>query len=46
VLSVAEAVAHVLEDIEASGWTPNGRMNYPPAHPDRNFDVPPSARTD
>jgi len=37
-------MAHVLEDIEASGWTPNGRMNYPPAHPDRNFDVPPSAR--
>jgi ketosteroid isomerase-like protein len=31
-------MAHVLEDIEASGWTPNGPMNVPPAHPDRNFD--------
>ena len=24
-------MAHVLEDIEASGWTPNGSMNVPPA---------------
>jgi hypothetical protein len=37
-------MAHVLEDIEASGWQPSGgSMNLPPAHPDRNFDVPPSA---
>ena len=36
-------MAHVLEDIEASGWTPNGSMNVPPAHPDRNFDIPPGA---
>jgi hypothetical protein len=27
-----------LEDIEASGWQPTGPMNFPPAHPDRNFD--------
>lgn len=40
-------MAHVLEDIEASGWTPsNGAMNVPPAHPDRNFDVPAGARVD
>jgi ketosteroid isomerase-like protein len=32
-------MAHVLEDIAASGWQPNGPMNVPPAHPDRNFDV-------
>jgi ketosteroid isomerase-like protein len=37
-------MAHVLEDIEASGWQPTEPMNYPPAHPDRNFDVPPGAR--
>ena len=36
-------MAHVLEDIEASGWTPNGSMNVPPAHPDRNFDIPSGA---
>ena len=40
-------MAHVLEDIEASGWQPrDGAMNLPPAHPDRNFDVPPGARRD
>jgi len=33
-------MVHVLEDVEASGWQPNGSMNYPPAHPDRNFDIP------
>ena len=34
-------MAHVLEDIEASGWRPRGgKMNVPPTHPDRNFDVP------
>jgi hypothetical protein len=36
-------MAHVLEDIEASGWAPNGSMNVPPAHPDRNFDIPSAA---
>ena len=26
---------------EASGWQPRGgEMNFPPAHPDRNFDIP------
>jgi hypothetical protein len=25
--------------VQASGWEPNGGMNYPPAHPDRNFDI-------
>jgi ketosteroid isomerase-like protein len=40
-------MAHVLEDIEASGWQPQGgEMNLPPAHPDRNFDIPPGARRD
>ena len=40
-------MAHVLEDIEASGWQPKGgAMNLPPAHPDRNFDIPPGARRD
>ena len=33
-------MAHVLEDIEASGWRPTQPMNVPPAHPDRNFDIP------
>jgi hypothetical protein len=33
-------MAHVLEDIEASGWQPTEPMNFPPAHPDRNFDIP------
>jgi hypothetical protein len=34
-------MAHVLEDVEASGWQPRGgEMNFPPAHPDRNFDIP------
>jgi hypothetical protein len=36
-------MAHVLEDIEASGWSPNGSMNVPPPHPDRNFDIPSGA---
>ena len=39
-------MAHVLEDIASSGWTPNGSMNVPPAHPDRNFDIPPGALVD
>jgi hypothetical protein len=36
-------MAHVLEDIASSGWTPNGSMHVTPAHPDRNFDIPPGA---
>jgi ketosteroid isomerase-like protein len=32
-------MVHVLEDVEASGWQPIGSMNYPPPHPDRNFDI-------
>jgi hypothetical protein len=32
-------MAHVLEDIEGSGWQPNGPMNVQPAHPDRNLDA-------
>ena len=36
-------MAHVLEDIAASGWTPNGSMNVPPVYPDRNFDIPTGA---
>ncbi len=28
---------HVIEDIEASGWTPTEPMNIPPAHPNRDF---------
>lgn len=30
-------MAHVLEDMKASGWLPTGPMNVPPANPDRNF---------
>jgi hypothetical protein len=33
-------MAHVLEDLEASGWRPTERMNVPPAHPDRNWALP------
>jgi hypothetical protein len=34
-------MAHVLEDIEASGWRPRGgRMNTPPPRPDRDFTPP------
>jgi ketosteroid isomerase-like protein len=32
-------MVHVLEDIEASGWQPSQPMNFPPTHPDRNFDI-------
>jgi ketosteroid isomerase-like protein len=35
-------MVHVLEDITASGWQPTQPMNFPPAHPDRNFDVGPT----
>jgi hypothetical protein len=30
-------MAHVLEDIAASGWRPTGPMTLPPADPDRDF---------
>ena len=33
-------MVQVLEDIAASGWTPEGRMNVPPEHPDRNWALP------
>jgi ketosteroid isomerase-like protein len=33
-------MAHVLEDISASGWTPTEAMNLPPEHPNRDFSVP------
>ena len=30
-------MAHVLEDMAASGWKPTGRMHLPPAEPNRDF---------
>lgn len=33
-------MAHVLEDIEASGWQPTEPMNQPPAHPNRDWSIP------
>jgi ketosteroid isomerase-like protein len=33
-------MAHVLEDLEASGWTPAEPMNLPPQHPDRDWRLP------
>ena len=33
-------MAHVLEDMAASGWRPKGTMNLPPANPDRDFSRP------
>jgi hypothetical protein len=30
-------MAHVLEDVAASGWRPTVPMNVPPRHPDRNW---------
>jgi len=33
-------MAHVLEDLSASGWSPTEPMNVPPAHPDRNWALP------
>jgi limonene-1,2-epoxide hydrolase len=33
-------MAHVLEDLAASGWHPNAGFNAPPANPDRNFARP------
>lgn len=34
-------LAHVMEDIVASGWQPGDGFNAPPEAPDRNFDPPP-----
>jgi limonene-1,2-epoxide hydrolase len=33
-------MAHVLEDLAASGWRPGPGFASPPAHPDRDFSVP------
>jgi hypothetical protein len=33
-------MAHVLEDMAASGWRPKGAMNLPPADPNRDFSRP------
>ena len=30
-------MAHVMEDIVASGWTPTGEMHLPPKNPNRDF---------
>jgi hypothetical protein len=38
-------MVHVLEDIEASGWQPTEAMNFPPAHPERNFNVQPDRKS-
>ena len=37
-------MAHVLEDIEASGWTPNGSMNVPPGPPGSELRRPAGRR--
>ena len=36
-------MAHVLEDLAASGWRPGGGFNAPPVHPDRDFSRPAQA---
>jgi ketosteroid isomerase-like protein len=33
-------MAHVLDDLAASGWQPTEPMNLPPEHPNRDFSVP------
>ena len=33
-------MAHVLEDLEATGWRPLDGFNMPPATPNRDFSVP------
>lgn len=33
-------MAHVLEDLKASGWRPRPGFNPPPAAPDRDFSIP------
>jgi len=37
-------MAHVLEDLKASGWTPGEGFLMPPAHPDRAFHRPSPSR--
>lgn len=39
-------MAHVLEDIAASGWRPNGQMTFPPESPNRDFSYPPATTSD
>jgi ketosteroid isomerase-like protein len=36
-------MVHVLEDIAESGWEPTEPMNAPPAHPNRDWSIPPGA---
>lgn len=33
-------MAHVMEDLAASGWQPPAGMKFPPAQPDRDFSMP------
>ena len=33
-------MAHINEDIRASGWTPGEGFNFPPADPNRDYTVP------
>ena len=33
-------MAHVLEDLSESGWTPTEAMNVPPQHPNRDWSLP------
>jgi len=33
-------MVQVLEDVAASGWTPNEPMNVPPEHPQRDWSLP------
>jgi hypothetical protein len=35
-------MAHVLEDLAASGWRPQAGFNAPPADPNRDFSRPPT----
>lgn len=35
-------MAHVMEDIAASGWRPNGPIHLPPENPNRDFTRPDS----
>jgi ketosteroid isomerase-like protein len=37
-------MTHVLEDVSASGWSPEVEMNIPPAHPDRNWSPEPTGK--
>ena len=33
-------MAHINEDIRASGWTPGAGFSFPPADPNRDYSVP------